>query len=205
MYQRKSRLTPRQQSKLIEHFVAGTTGRARLRNWLGFSRTRQSAFSCVYASWLPASSQAMNCLARLKRMRVILVAKEKASVVAARLARLRSLAYSNVAARFIQRSSPMRKQKHCCLLLKRRSDRIALSTRIHSGLITLWTCQTSITCASTTQSCLRIGRTISMGLRISGIRPSGICANLTASNWRIFTGFWRSASGASTEAITQTF
>ena len=28
MYQRKSRLTPRQQSKLIEHFVAGTTGRA---------------------------------------------------------------------------------------------------------------------------------------------------------------------------------
>lgn len=28
MYQRRSRLTPRQQSKLIEHFVAGTTGRA---------------------------------------------------------------------------------------------------------------------------------------------------------------------------------
>lgn len=28
MYERKSRLTPRQQSKLIEHFVAGTTARA---------------------------------------------------------------------------------------------------------------------------------------------------------------------------------
>lgn len=28
MYQRKSRLTPHQQSRLIEHFVAGTTGRA---------------------------------------------------------------------------------------------------------------------------------------------------------------------------------
>lgn len=28
MYQRKSRLTPRQQSRLIEHFVAGTTARA---------------------------------------------------------------------------------------------------------------------------------------------------------------------------------
>lgn len=28
LYRRKSRLTPRQQSKLIEHFVAGTTGRA---------------------------------------------------------------------------------------------------------------------------------------------------------------------------------
>ena len=28
MYRRKSRLTPRQQSKLIEHFVAGTTGGA---------------------------------------------------------------------------------------------------------------------------------------------------------------------------------
>ncbi|MFI5322273.1 MAG: IS1595 family transposase, partial [Thermodesulfobacteriota bacterium] len=28
MYQRKSRLTARQQSKLIEHFVAGTTARA---------------------------------------------------------------------------------------------------------------------------------------------------------------------------------
>lgn len=28
MYQRKSRLTPRQQSKLIEHFVAGSTARA---------------------------------------------------------------------------------------------------------------------------------------------------------------------------------
>ncbi len=28
MYRRRSRLTPRQQSKLIEHFVAGTTARA---------------------------------------------------------------------------------------------------------------------------------------------------------------------------------
>ena len=28
MYQRKSRLTPRQQSRLLEHFVAGTTARA---------------------------------------------------------------------------------------------------------------------------------------------------------------------------------
>ena len=28
MYQRKSRLSPRQQSKLIEHFVAGSTARA---------------------------------------------------------------------------------------------------------------------------------------------------------------------------------
>ncbi len=28
MYERKSRITPRQQSKLIEHFVAGTTARA---------------------------------------------------------------------------------------------------------------------------------------------------------------------------------
>lgn len=28
MYQRKSCLTPRQQSRLIEHFVAGTTARA---------------------------------------------------------------------------------------------------------------------------------------------------------------------------------
>lgn len=27
MYQRKSRLTPRQQNRLIEHFVAGTTAR----------------------------------------------------------------------------------------------------------------------------------------------------------------------------------
>jgi len=28
MYERKSRLTPRQQSRLIEHFVAGSTARA---------------------------------------------------------------------------------------------------------------------------------------------------------------------------------
>ncbi|MCH2448504.1 MAG: IS1595 family transposase, partial [Gracilimonas sp.] len=28
MYERKSRLSPRQQSRLIEHFVAGTTARA---------------------------------------------------------------------------------------------------------------------------------------------------------------------------------
>ena len=47
-------------------------------------------------------------------------------------------------------------------------------------------------------------QTTSTGSRTSGTKPSATCVNTTASNRTIFTGSYRSVSGASTEAIIQT-
>ena len=70
MYQRKNRLTIRHQSKLIEHFVVGSTACA-TAEVVGVQTNTASAFSWAYANSLRVNCQAIDCAVRLRRMRVI--------------------------------------------------------------------------------------------------------------------------------------
>jgi len=189
MYVRKSRLTPRQQSKLIEDFVAGSTARASAEV-VGvqantairfFMRLRQLISSKLPSYRLSGEIEAdesyFGGVRKGKRGRG---AGGKVAVFG--LLKRGGKVYT-------ARSYPTPRRRPCCRSSRRKRSLTALSTRIPSGLITRWMSPTFITAGSITQSSSPISKTISMGSRISGTRQSVTCASTTASNPIISTGF----------------
>lgn len=204
MYERKSRLSPRQQSRLLEHFVAGTTARAAAQ-LIGvqantairfYQRLRQLIASKLPSYELSGEVEAdesyFGGVRKGKRGRG---AAGKVPVFG--LLKRRGKVYTAIIPDVTTDT-----------LMDITEEKVTPDSIVYTDcffLMTRWMFQTSITSVSTTASYSRTSTITSMGLRTFGTKPSDICVALMASQNSIFSGFSKSANGDSMEATIKPF
>ena len=188
---RKSRLSEAKQAKLIEHFVAGTTARC-AADLVGVNRnTAAYYFQRLRDIIADQTEQAAHEIlkVKLKSMKATLVAHAKASADEVQQAKSPYLGCSSAVARCTPRLLSMPAVQLYCRLLSAKSFPTALCIRIAGRAIMHSILQVLSITESTTQSCLRMVRIISMVLRTFGIKPSDLCVSLTVYRRRILGCF----------------
>ncbi len=189
MYERRSRLTPRQQGKLIEHFVLGATARA-ASEVVDVNVKTATAFFMGLRQLIASNLPSYELSGEVEADESYFGGVRKGT-------RDRGAAGKVAVFGLLKRGGKVytaiipnaRTETLLPIIAEKVLPDSILSIRIILRAIMRWMFLISTTAESTTQSCLPGAKIISMESRISGTRRSGICANLMASSSRTFTGF----------------